>query len=421
MSRRVGSLSALAACGVCLCLGLSGCGGAPGEKAAQAETRSTPAPVPVTVAPVVHRLVERSVEAVGTLHGWDDVTIGAKRQGTVARVRHDMGDHVKPGELLVELETTDADLSVRQAERRLKSELAKLGLKELPEKGFDVRNVPSVVQAKIAHDRAVLFVGRERALRSKGAGAQQDLDNAENDVRSNEAAYANAILTAESTLASAEAARVALDVARQERRDMEIRAPIPSAQPPGVTEPLAYAVTRRHVSEGQTLKQGDAVFDLVIENPLKLWVNVPERYQAEARVGLPVRVHVAAYPDTEFEGTVTRINPLVDSVSRTFQVEAVVPNNRGLLHPGSFAKASVLVKRNAQADVVPSESIVRFAGVTKLFIVEDGKARAISVETGQEKAGQIEVIGKLPKDAQLVTTGQKKLADGTPVTVRVPE
>lgn len=400
-------------------LPLAGCGAKSGENAVQAETK--PAPVPVTVAALEHRPVERSVDVVGTLHGWEDVTVGCKREGRVLTIRHDMGDHVKPGEILVALETTDAELSILQAERKLLSELAKLGLKQLPEKGFDVKAVPSVVQARLAHERALLYLSRERALRTKGAGAQQDLDNAENDAHSYEAAYSNSILTAESTLASAQAARVALDLARQERIDMEIRAPLPSVLPPGVTEPPVYAVVKRRVAEGQMLKAGDPVIELVIENPLRLWVNVPERYQTDIRTGQPVRVQVASYPNEEFAGSVTRINPSVDSVSRTFQVEAAVPNNRGLLHPGSFAKAAIISGRNVDAIMVPIESIVRFAGVTKLFVVESEKSRAIEVETGQEKGGWVEVFGELPKTAQVVTTGQTQLANGTEVAIRVPE
>jgi multidrug efflux pump subunit AcrA (membrane-fusion protein) len=386
------------------------------DRSALADTGS--APVPVTVAAAERRAVERTVEVIGTLHGWEDVTVGSKREGRVARVRHDMGDHVEPGELLVELETVDAELSVQQADRRFHAELAKLGLKALPEKGFDVSTVPTVVQAKVALDKAVHNLARERNLRSRAAGAQQDYENAENDARSAEAAWANATTTAESTLAGAQAARVAWEVAVEARHDMEIHAPKPSAKPPGVTAPLRYAVTKRRVSEGQILKQGDAVFDLVIEDPLRLRVNIPERFHAEVRAGQPVRVHVAAYPDTDFEGLVTRINPAVDPVSRTFEVEALVPNSRGLLRPGGFAKASALTSKDAQADFVPIESIVRFAGVTKLFVVEGGKTRAVAVETGIEKDGWVEVAGKLPTQAKVVTTGQTQLADGTDVVVK---
>ena len=70
----------------------------------------------------------------------------------------------------------------------------------------------------------------------------------------------------------------------------------------------------------------------------------------------------------------------------------------------------------AKAAVVPVESVVHFAGVTKLFVVEDGIARSISgIKTGQEGRGWVEIeSGQLPETAQVVTTGQSHLADGTP-------
>jgi RND family efflux transporter MFP subunit len=298
-------------------------------------------------------------------------------------------------------------------------ELAKLGLKEMPKhEDFDVAKVPAVVQADVALQRAKNNLARERALNRRGAGTAQDLQNAENDLRGAEAKLAHEVLVARSTLANAQAARVALDVAKLARSDMEVRTPVPFINPPGVTTPVTYAVTKRSVAEGQMLKQGDAIADLVIENPLRLWLNVPERYSSEVQVGQPVRLTVASHSETPFEGKVARINPAVDHVSRTFQVEARVPNNLGMLRPGGFAKASILIDRQSDAMVVPLESIVRFAGVTKLFVVEADKARAINVETGLEGTGWVEILGKLPPQAQVVITGQTQLADGTPVVVR---
>ena len=203
---------------------------------------------------------------------------------------------------------------------------------------------------------------------------------------------------------------------------MEIRAPVPTAAPEGVTEAVAYAVSKRSVSEGQMLRVGDAVVELVVEKPLRLWANVPEHYSAEVKLGQPVRVTVSTYPGTEFEGVVSRINPTVDTASRTFQVEALVPNNRGLLRPGGFAKATILTDRNAEATVVPIESIIEYAGVVKLFLVENGKAHAVNVEKGQEGPGWVEVLGaKLPAGARVVISGQTQLAEGTPVEIRRDE
>jgi len=397
----------------------AGCGGHGGESEVKAGTAAKA--VPVTVAPTGRRAVERTVEVVGTLKGWEDVTLGAKKDGRVSRVLHDMGDRVKPGDLLVGMETEDADLAVRQADRKVGVELAKLGLKELPKKDFDVTALPAVVQAKVVLEKAKRNFERERSLMQRNAGTMQDYQNAESDERGAEAALANAALTAQSTLANAQSARVALDIAQRDRNEMEVRVPKPTLLPEGVTESITYAVSKRSVAEGQYLRMGDPILSLVIENPLRFWAGVPERFSAEVKVGQPVRVSVASFPDTAFEGKVGRINPSVDPVSRTFQIEAVVPNSRGLLRPGGFAKASVLTERNAAATVVPIEAVVKYAGVTKLFVVDGTKAHAVNVETGQEGTDWVEVTGDLPDKARVVITGQSQLAEGTPVLVREPE
>src|SRR5262249_15206638 len=247
----------------------------------------------------------------------------------------------------------------------------------------------------------------------------------ENEYRSASAAYDNAKVTAQNVIASAIANRVARDQAVQTLQDLTIRVPRPRKTSPSTSaaKDVVYAVTKRSVTEGQMVKEGEAVLELIIETPLRLWTNVPEKHAEEVRVGQPVRISVASHPQTVFEGKVVRINPSVDPQNRTFQVETQVPNDRRLLRPGGFAKASIVTDSAAQAAVVPMESIVRFAGVTKLFVVEDGKARAINdIVTGAEGRGWVEVSSKsLPRSASVVTTGQTQLADGTPVTIRVPE
>jgi membrane fusion protein, multidrug efflux system len=405
--------------------GLAGCGGHHSESAQKSD--SAPKPVIVTVAPLQHRPVLRTIDVVGTLRGWEEVTIGAKREGRVWKVLHDMGDHVAPGEPLVRLESEDLDLEVQQAERQLQAELAKLGLRDVPGGEFDVSTVPSVVQAHVALDRARQNLARERSLIQRNAGAMQDFQNAENDERSAEAALANAILSVRSTLVGSQAMRVMLAVSRHKRSEMEVHVPTPTATPEGISGPLTYAIAKRNASEGQMLKQGDAIAELVIENPLRLRVTVPERNSVDVKHGQMVGLTVASHPGTTFEGKIARINPKIDDTTRTFQVEAVVPNNGGLLHPGGFAKASIVISRNADATVVPIESVSTYAGVTKIFVVEGDKVRSIPVETGLQGDGWVEVIGDLPAEAQVVTTGQvglaslAQLAEGTQVVVRSPE
>jgi membrane fusion protein, multidrug efflux system len=400
-------------------VGLAGCGGHGAEKSMTAST--VVKPVPVTVAPVQQQLLERTIEVVGSLRAWEQVTVGSKKEGRVVKVWHDLGDRVKPGEPLVTMESVDAELAVVQSRRKYEAELAQLGLKELPVGSFDPSKVPAVVRSVVALDRAKQNFARDRNLAQRGAGAKQDFQNSENDVQAADAALADAILAVHTTLANAQAARATLDVSIQARKDMEISAPLPSKTASNVPIEGVYAISKRSVSEGQFLKVGDPVMELVIEKPLRLWTSVPERFTAEVKLGQQVRVHVPAFPETAFEGKVVRINPTIDSVSRTFQVETQVTNDGGNLRPGGFAKATIVTDTHSKATMVPLEAVTSYAGVTKVFILEDNKARSINVELGLETKGCVEVFGALSADASVVTTGQSALAEGTPVLIRKPE
>ncbi|MGZ3413217.1 MAG: efflux RND transporter periplasmic adaptor subunit [Isosphaeraceae bacterium] len=419
---------------------LSGC--SPAEAQSSSKAPAAVREVPVTVAPLERRTVERTIDVVGTLRGWEQVTIGSKRTGRVSKVLHDMGDHVRPGEPLVELEAVDAKLAYDQAQSKYLGELVKLGITEQQAQRFieqygiseelirgkqaeeAIDRVPAVIQVLVSKEKALHNLNRQRALSKKGASTVQELEDYENEYRSASAAYENARATARNVIASAVANRVARNQAIQTLADMIIRVPKPEVTPPGSSQAdaVVYAVTKRSVSEGQMVREGEAVCELIIENPLRLWTSAPERYAEQVRVGQPVRITVSSQPDLLFLGKVVRINPSVDAVSRTFQVETQVPNDRRLLRAGGFAKATIITDSAAQAAVAPTESIIRFAGVTKLFFVENGKARSVNdIVTGSEGPGWVEVTSKsLPTSGMVVITGQTQLANGTPVVIRTP-
>jgi RND family efflux transporter MFP subunit len=392
------------------------------------------------VATLERRTIERTVDAIGTLRGWEQVTIGSKRAGRVIKVHHDMGDRIEPGDVLVELEPVDAKLAMDEAESKYLGALVKLGVTRkqaeesvrtygisedlLNNRATDeaIARAPAVVEKRVAREKAQQNLARQRTLTQRGADTAQELEDAENAYRTAVASYENAVFIARTTIADAYAARIALTKAEQSLRDMTIRAPQPTHRPPMVNSAgrIHYAMMKRQVSEGQILKEGEAVADLVIEDPLRLWTQVPEQYVEAVEVGQLVRVTTRAHPEATFEGRVARISPAVDPSSRTFQVETLIPNKRGLLRPGGLARASIVTDAQAKAAVVPMEAIVRYAGVTKIFIVQGNQAHAIGdIQTGAEGRGWIEVLSShLPPVAEVVTTGQTQLADGTRVVVR---
>lgn len=417
---RVGLTTAISACFV------AGCSTREETSVERGDRRS--APIAATVARVERRDVERVVEVVGTLHGWERVTIGAKITGRAARVLHDIGDQVAPGELLVELETRDAELAVSQAERRLDVDLAKLGLTgaHMPTSDYDVGKTPTVEEARLALDRARQTLARERSLVERKAGNIEIFQNAENDEKVARAKLESATLIARADLANVFASKAALDVAKEKLADTRIFVPRPTNVPTKSTRTIAYAVVKKQVSEGQMVKEGEAVFDLVIADPLRFRVNIPERYSAEIRLDQPARIEVPAYPGREFPGKVARINPSVDSASRTFQVEILVDNARDALRPGGFAKGRIVVESDAKAVVVPVAALAGFAGSMKIFVLNNKNiAKEIHVETvpRTERDGMIEIRGMSEPVGEgdlVVTSTPASLADGAIVTIRSP-
>jgi RND family efflux transporter MFP subunit len=374
--------------------------------------------VVVTVEPVSLRPVQRTVEATGTLHGFEDVTVTAKVEGRVRVVLRDVGDQVKPGDTLVEIESTDYEQAVQQDERALQVELAKLGLQQAPDSGFDLTKIPSVVQAQIKMDTAKSRMDRQIRLTTTGGTSPEGMETVTGDFRAAQAEYANQLLLARAGLATVQLKQAALAISRLKLAETKVMAPTPTRPVPGLTGGVTYAVTARKVSEGTMIRAGTEVCKLVIDRTLKLRLPIPERFGPEVRIGQSVAVTTAASTQS-VTGTVTRINPSVEPATRTIEVEVLVPNPRGELRSGGFAKAAILTRTDAAAVTVPITAPYSFAGTTRVFVVENGKVRDVPVTLGVQTTDWVEVTRPpLTGGSQVVTSGHALLADGTTVTVR---
>ncbi|MDB5305875.1 MAG: mdtE, partial [Gemmataceae bacterium] len=109
-----------------------------------------------------------------------------------------------------------------------------------------------------------------------------------------------------------------------------------------------------------------------------------------------------------------------DTLNRTFQVEVEVPNGdpRAVLKPGTFGKAEIETRADAGVVAVPPGAVVAFAGVSKVFVVDGDRAKAIEVQLGQRDKDWVEVIGPVPPGARIITSGFSQLVDGSPIRIR---
>ncbi|MGA2501084.1 MAG: efflux RND transporter periplasmic adaptor subunit, partial [Tepidisphaeraceae bacterium] len=237
--------------------------------------------------------------------------------------------------------------------------------------------------------------------------------------------YEVELLGTRALLAEAFCRRADLAVARKILEDATVLVPhavkhITRPSSP-TTQPAenSWAVTARMVSIGEYVKEGTPLFKLVDDDPIRLRANVPERFVPEIMQGQTVFVTIEGY-DRPFEGEVRRINAQIDSASRTFQVEVRISNADRRLKPGAFAKASIQTHIDREVIYVPAAAVQSFAGVTRVYLVKDGKAVEQSVDPappGSGRRGWIEIRKGLSATDQVVVEGRNKLAAGTPVNV----
>jgi membrane fusion protein (multidrug efflux system) len=244
-----------------------------------------------------------------------------------------------------------------------------------------------LVQAEAALKLAEVNHARAQELLNRGAGTAQARD------------------TALSTLLTDRAA-VVLARARLEKSTIK-------AAFTGIVG-IAKVDLGAYVTAGQDLVSLDDI------DTVKLDFEVPERFARFVAVGQKVGVEADAFPGRSFAGEIATIATRVDPESRSLGVRALVPNPDRLLKPGLFARVTVDVEVRPDAVAVPEQAIVPRGDRLLVYKIVDGKAVSATVKVGLREYGRVEVVEGLARGDVVITAGQQKVQDGTPVTVLAP-
>ncbi len=365
--------------------------------------------IAITTSRAENRDVQRSVQVVGTLLAQEEVTLANETPATIGKILVDLGDRVRKGQVVIHLDEREARLEVERMTANLQASREALARASqmLDWNRANVERAQAVLtdaQVNLKRFQGLLAEGAISASQRDSAQTQYDVALA--SVRANEAQYESDRAAAKNAEANVEQAAAGLELARKRLRDTE------------VVSPFDGFVRKRLVNVGETYKEKTPLMSLVATQTLKLQGEVPERFAPQLAVGRPVRVEVEAYPGRIFAGTITRVSPAVDVESRTFTVEASVPNPGGVLKPGFFAKASILTGTDRNVPFVPEEAVVTFAGIVKVYVIADGKAEERRVTTGQRGDGWVEIQEGVKVGETVATSGLSQLATGTAVTVQ---
>ena len=350
--------------------------------------------------------IQRQVDLAGTLMSPDQARVSAEAAGVVRDVLVEIGREVRVGDPLVRLGPQEYTLALSRAESALRQTRAQLGMHG----AIDAADSPppddeigSVKNALANKEDAVASRERAKTLAARGILSSVDLQAAETRLKVAEAAYQSAVDNVRGQKALLQDRRAAYDLAAKKLADAVVRAPI------------SGVVSERLVQVGEFIGERTPVATIVQVHPLKLRTGVQERHAGIIQEGQPVEFRVESFGDTLFHGKVAHVSPSLDQTMRTFAVEALVDNSDRQLKPGFFAKGVVLTRVDASVLAVPEDAISTLAGVSTVYVIENGKARQQQISLGSRQNKLVEVTTGLKGDEKLATTNLSQLATGVSV------
>ena len=332
--------------------------------AAAAAPEREPATVQAAVAVAEARAVPRTISLTGTLLAAREADVAAVAAGKVIAVAVDRGDAVAAGAPLARLDARAAALAGAEAN--------------------------ASAQGLIAQKQsAELDCARAERLLSVNVISQAEYDRTTAGCRTSGH--------------SADAALARAGLAQKTLSDAVIRAP------------FRGVVAERAIEVGDYVNAGGKVVTLVDASTLKLELAVPETAIPHVHDGRVVTFAVAAYPDREFSGKVTRLSPSLRRASRDQLVEVAVDNADGALRPGMFATARVTTGED-RYPVVPTSAVTGRAPSERVFVVKaDARVEERVVATGDRVGSGIAVVRGVQAGERVVVAPKESVKDGVKV------
>ena len=359
---RKGALLALA-------VALAGCG-RDGQAAEGAAAKRDEAVVigPENVYVVAAEEIASGPAVSGSLAAEREARVNAEAGGVVTGVFAEKGQAVRAGQVLARIDDSALRSQVLSAQSAVRS-------------------------AEQAVELAARNVERNQTLEAAGAVATRDLEMARNQLAAAQAQLAGA----RAQLANAQK----------------------MAEKTTVTAPISGIVSDRPVSAGSVVSMGMPMFVVVDPGSMRLEGSVPAGDLGAVRIGAPVRFTVTGYPGQTFTGTVARINPAADPVTRQVPVIVSIPNAQGALVSGLFAEGRVQAE-SRQGITVPASAVDERGVQPAVVRLRGGRAERVNVTLGvrDPETDRVEVTSGIAAGDTLLIGAAVGTTPGTPVTVR---
>jgi len=311
-----------------------------------------------------------SITFPANLQGYIETPIYARTNGYIKRWLVDIGAHVKPGQLLAEIETPELDQQLRQAQA-------------------------AQAQAQANLDLARITATRYEGLLKYDGVSKQEVDQANGTLKADEA--------------NLKAAMASVDQLKDLQSFEE------------VTAPFAGTITARYIDVGSLIQSGTntLLFRLAQTSTLRVYSNVPEAYSPDIAPGVAADIEVPEVAGQKFPGKVVRTAGAIDPTTRTLLTEVQVPNPTGALAPGEFGEVTFHLRASRPTVVIPSNALLfRAQGPQVALVRGDNKVHLQSVQLGRDLGNSLEVLSGLRPEDVVIANPSDSITEGAAVDVQ---
>ena len=342
---------------------------------------STVSAPPVSLEQPVFEKTAAEIVMPGNMQAYTLAPIYARTTGYVKAWYHDIGAHVKKGDLLAVIETPELDQQLAQAKADLATAQSNSAL------------------AKVTADRYQGLIGQN-------AVSQQDTDNA-----------VSALEARQTEVNSAQANMQRLEELQSFEK---------------ITAPFDGVITARNIDIGQlissagstttpgagTIDSSKEVFDISAIQTLRVFINVPQIYAPDAKNGTIATLSLPQYPGKTFRGKLVRSSDAVDPATRTLLAEVDVDNHTGELLPGSYTEVHLHVSHAAPSLIVPESALILEPDGLHVGVVDStNHAHIVRVTPGRDMGETVEILSGLQSGQPVIANPPDSLTDGELVRV----
>ncbi len=189
-----------------------------------------------------------------------------------------------------------------------------------------------------------------------------------------------------------------------------------------VKSPINGQVAQHLVDIGEAVSggmgmPGTPVARVVDPRQLEINVHVIEREIGKVAVGQKVKVNVTSFPEETFLGSVTRVAPVLDPLSRTALVKITLQKSGGKLKSGMLADVHIIVAQKEKGLLIPRDAVLKQNRLRFVYVVQGGKVHRQDVQTGWVQGDRLEILAGVSPQDQVVVQGQSRLTESSSVKI----